>query len=86
MVKGEDKYPRTIAATLRFLQYHNLRGRGVNDDRKHLKDRSETAFAQVDEDSGSDSEKESKSGQRKNKTCGFWQKGSWDLKIKHTWR
>ena len=27
MVKRENKYPRTIAATLRFLQYHNLRGK-----------------------------------------------------------
>ena len=27
MIKGGDKYPRTMAATLRFLQYHNLRGK-----------------------------------------------------------
>ena len=25
MVKGDNKYPRTMAATLHFLQYHNLR-------------------------------------------------------------
>ena len=45
MVKGEDKYPRTIAATLRFLRYHNLRGKtAVGKDGKRV--RNETAFAQ----------------------------------------
>ena len=28
LVKGDDKYPRTIAAALNFLQYHSLRGHG----------------------------------------------------------
>ena len=26
-VKGRDNYPRTMATTLRFLQYHDLRGK-----------------------------------------------------------
>ena len=43
MVKGEDKYPRTISATLRFLQYHNLRGKQFS--KKNAKKlRSETAL------------------------------------------
>ena len=29
MVKGEDTYPRTMASTLRFIQYHNLRGKSI---------------------------------------------------------
>ena len=57
-VKGDDNYPKTITATLRFLQYHNLRGKLIHSsDRstKHLK--SELAFAQEGED---DEEKRSK--------------------------
>ena len=27
MVEDKDKHPRTMAATLRFLQYHNLSGK-----------------------------------------------------------
>ena len=28
-IKGKDNYPRTIAGVLNFLQYHNLRGKGI---------------------------------------------------------
>ena len=61
MVKGEDKYPRTIVATLRILQYHDLPGKQVND-RKSKKSRSEKAFAQRDDDDGT-------SNQQKGRVC-----------------
>ena len=58
MVQGEDKYPRTITATLRFLQYHNLRGKQIND-KKIKNPGSETAFTQQgDEDDDDDPEKQ----------------------------
>ena len=83
MVKGEDKYPRTIAATLRFLQYHDLRGKGTSD-KKKTKLRSETAFAQEEEDNDSDSDKPPP--QPKSKTCGKWRAGNCPYKKKHTWK
>ena len=83
MVKGEDKYPRTIAATLRFLQYHNLRGKQVkNKNRYHNKN--ETAFAQQDDKDDDDSE--GPPSQSKSKICGGWRDGKCPYKKKHTWK
>ena len=84
MVKGEDKYPRTIAATLRFLQYHNLRGKQPHDKKSH-KNRSETAFAQQgDEDV--DDDDDSAPRQQKSKICGQWKIDKCIYKKKHTWK
>ena len=46
LIKGDDKYPRTIAGTITFLQYHSLRNNNnisQTDRRKELYN--ETAFA-----------------------------------------
>ena len=83
MVKGEDKYPRTISATLRFLQYHNLRGKQLSN-KSNKKGRSETAFAQQDEED--DNEGEKTPPQNKSKLCGFWRDGTCEFKTKHTWK
>ena len=83
MVKGEDKYPRTIAATLRFLQYHNLRGKtAVGKDGKRI--RNETAFAQQGD--GDDDNDDKPPPQMKSKVCGQWRDGTCPYKKRHTWK
>ena len=85
MVKGEDKYPRTIASTLRFLQYHNLRGKPITPPTGKLKKlRSETAFTQADEDN--EEEKDKTPPQKKSSICGKFRDGMCPYKKRHTWK
>ena len=57
MVKGEDKYLRTIAEILRFLRYHNLRRKPlILESLKLKKNRSEDDLAQTDDDADPDTE------------------------------
>ena len=83
MVKGEDKYPRTIAATLRFLQYHNLRGKAPSG-KDGKKARNKTAFAQQGEADNDDDDKTLV--QTKSKICGQWRDGTCPYKKRHTWK
>ena len=87
MVKGEDNYPRTIANTLRFLQYHNLRGKQLpSSDRRNKKATYlETAFAQQGDDEEQD-EEDKPSPQQKSKLCSQWRDGTCAYKKKHTWK
>ena len=87
MVKGEDNYPKTITGTLRFLQYHNLRGKPIPSHEKGRKSiGTEIAFAQDDDDERKSDGDASPPPNRKSKICGQWKGGTCPYKTKHTWK
>ena len=87
MVKGKDNYPRTIAGTLRFLQYHNLRGKTVPSNEKGRKPhKNEVVFAQDDDDESRFEVDPPQPTSKKSKTCGQWRDGTCPYKTKHTWK
>ena len=82
LVKGDDKYPRTISNTISFLQHHNLRNRATytpDDDKL----RPETAFTQNGEEG---EEPEKKFEKKVSATCRQWTEGTCSYKKKHTWK
>ena len=54
LVKGDDKYPRTISATMNFLQHHSLRNKNMQhfENHKGNQNRLENSFAQNGEENG----------------------------------
>ena len=79
MIKGDDNYPRIIANTITFLQYHNLQGKERHVDR-HGVNRLEETLAQKGE---VDDEEPPK---RVSKTCRQFEEGTCPFKKNHTWK
>ena len=87
MVKGDDNYPKTIAGTLRFLQYHNLRGKTIPSNEKGQKlFKNEIAFAQDDDNEDKLEIDSPPSTHKKSKICGQWKDETCPYKKKHTWK
>ena len=93
MVKGEDKYPRTMASTLRFLQYHNLRGNNSfipKKDPTKTPTKAELAFANTGEKGDAprdDAEKDEETKANKvSSICGKFRDGVCPYKKRHTWK
>ena len=80
LVKGDDKYPRTIASTITFLQYHSLRNNNNYQGDKRKEHYSEAAFAQ-------DADKNDPPVvKRVSRTCRAFEEGTCEWKTKHTWK
>ena len=47
MIKGSDNYPRDVASVLSFLQHHNLRGNGRQNNNATTPGLKEAGFTQV---------------------------------------
>lgn len=74
MVKGDNKYPQTMAASLHFLQYHTLRNNGFN---RHTKSQDQGHTLAQDDDSkkvvggGKPSMASKPCGKHKDGTCPY---------------
>ena len=82
LVKGINNYPKTLSATLSFLQYHELRGKPTE-----RKTRPEVAFVQRDDEK--DGDKKNPKGKQPNKvsgTCRRFLEGTCPYKKEHTWK
>ena len=87
LIKGDDKYPRNIAAALNFLQYHSLRGHGglPRNQKGTLETDSETVFVQnnTKDDGEEDAERRPRAVSQ---TCRDFDNGTCAFKTRHTWK
>ena len=82
LVKGDDKYPRTMSSTINFLQYHSLHNKNNAFQGKYRgnADLKDASFTQ-------DGEEESGTKTRKvSQTCKQWVDDTCAYKKKHTWK
>ena len=82
LVKGGDKYPRTISNTINFLQYHSLRNR-ITTIIDRDTSRPETAFLQEGEDEEHERHDPPTYPKKVSATCRQWTEGSCEYKKKH---
>ena len=75
LVKGDDKYPRTISNTINFLQHHSLRNRDTHHPDRDW-NRPEAAFAQEGEEIK----------KKVIQMCRAFTEGTCKYKKKHTWK
>ena len=90
MVKGEDKYSRIMASTLRFLKYHNLRGKlQITPKKETISKSPELVFTNVDDDNRDNVDTEPEPELETNKVskmCGQYRDWTYPYKVKHTWK
>jgi len=82
LIKGDDKYPTTIANTTTFLQYHNLMNKNMQSEKQRER-RSEASFAPNDDEGD---ELATNVLKRVSATCRQWKDGKCAFKKKHTWK
>jgi len=87
-IRGKDKYPRTIAGVLNFLQYHNLRGKATPRNRTQNKGKYiDTMFAHDGEEEDEKDHKDKGGGnQVPSATCKDFDAGTCAYKTKHIWK
>ena len=87
MVKGEDKYLRTMASILRFLQDHNLRGKNITIPKKDPTKNSfkaDLAFTNMGEGSDAPRDVAGKKTKKLNPTSSAVSVGSSVMSYSHT--
>jgi len=87
MVKGDNKYPRTKASTLHFLQYHSLRNSNPDSETYRGK-RSDLALAQdtIDEEEKGEKGKPKGEPNMVSKRYGKYKDEKCSYKVDHTWK
>ena len=82
MVKGEKKYPQTIASILNFLQYHNKK---LSTSTNNHNQRHDLLLVQDSDDiDPKDNDSEKCHAQTKSKPCGLQLEGKCEYKKPHT--